>query len=138
MELLAAGKLLEIALGAIVGDAASEGAKLLWQKIKDRLLQNHQTVIEAEIVELEQNPTQEKLKQLESPLDDEMQNDRQFAEEISKLGREIARANSGDNITVGEIKAEGSAVAAGKIDAPNSRFGGSDTNINLGDLEKKY
>ena len=137
LELLAAEKILDIAFSAIVGDAASEGAKRLWQKIKNRLRKN-QSVIEAEIVELEKNPTQKKLKQLESSLRVEMQNDPQFAEEISKLGREIANANIGDNITVTEIKAEDNAVAAAKINAPNARIGGSDTNINLGDFGKKY
>ena len=43
----------------------------------------------------------------------------------------------GDNITVGEIKAEGNAVAAGKIDAPNSRIGGSDTNNSPQQKESK-
>lgn len=33
LELIAAGKLLEMALGGIVGGAASEGAKPLWQTI---------------------------------------------------------------------------------------------------------
>ncbi|MGK7953443.1 MAG: hypothetical protein AB4368_32830 [Xenococcaceae cyanobacterium] len=131
MELLAAGKLLEIALSAIVGDAASEGAKLLWQKIKNRLLKN-QPFIEGEIVELKQNPTQENLKQLEPFLHVEMRNDPNFAEEISKLGKEIANASAGDTITTDEIKAETGGVAAGKIDALNSRIGGSDTNITLG------
>ncbi len=127
LELLAAGKLLEIALNAIVGDAASEGAKLLWQKIKNRLQTNQP--IEAEIVELEQNPTQENLKQLEPFLHVEMRSDPKFAEEISKLGREIAQASGGDNITTGDIKAETGGVAAGKIDAPGSQFGGSYTTI---------
>ncbi|MDJ0683004.1 MAG: hypothetical protein QNJ18_24470 [Xenococcaceae cyanobacterium MO_167.B52] len=130
IELLAAGKLLDMALGGIVGNAATETAKLLWRTIKNRLLQN-QPVIEAEIVELEQNPTQEKLKPLEPFLQVEMHKDKLFAQEISNLAKEIAKANSGDTITTGEIKAEGNAVAAAKIDAPNSRIGGSDTNINL-------
>lgn len=131
LELLAAGKLLDMALGGIVGDATSEGAKLLWQKIKDRLRKN-QPVIEADIVELEQNPTEENLKQLEPFLQVEMRKDRLFAEEISKLAQEIANANSGDNITVRDIKAETGGVAAAKIDAPGGRVGGSDTHINVG------
>ncbi len=130
IELLAAGKLLDMALGGIVGDAASDGVKLLWQTIKNRLLKNQP--IEAEIVEVEQNPTQENLKLLEPFLQFEMHKDKLFAEEISKLAQEIAKANSGDNITVREIKAETGGVAAAKIDAPGSRFGGSDTHINVG------
>ena len=130
IELLAAGKLLDMALGGIVGNAATEGATRLWQTIRNRLLQNQP--IEAEIVELEQNPSQENLKPLEPFLQVEMHKHRLFAEEISKLAREIAKANSGDDITVGEIKAETGGVAAAKIDAPGSRFGGSDTNINVG------
>ncbi len=125
LELLAAGKLLEMALGGIVGDAASEGAQRLWQMIKNRLLQNQP--IEAEIVELEQNPTQENLKLLESFLQVEMHKDKIFAEEISKLAREIAKANSGDNFTDTKIKAETGGVAAAKIDASNARI-----NINVG------
>ncbi len=132
LELLAGEKILDIAFSAIVGDAASEGGKLLWRKIKDRLGQN-QPVIEAEIVELEQNPTQENLKPLEPFLQVEMHKDKLFAEEISKLAREIANASAGDTITTGEIKAETGGVAAANIDAPGSRFGGSDTNINLGE-----
>ena len=131
LELLAAGKLLDMALGAIVGDAASEGTKLLWRTIKNRLLKN-QPVIEAEIVELEQSPTQENLKPLEPFLQVEMHKDKLFAEEISKLAQEIAKTNSGDTITTGEIKAETGGVAAAKIEAPNSRFGGLDTNIHVG------
>ncbi len=130
IELFTAEKLLEMALGGIAGNAASEGVKRLWQTIKNRLLKNQP--IEAEIVELEQNPTQDNLKPLEAFLKVEMHKDKLFAEEISKLAQEIAKANSGDNITVGEIKAETGGVAAAKIDAPGSRFGGSDTNINVG------
>lgn len=127
-----AGTLLVMALGGIVGNTATDGVKLLWQTIKNRLV-NHQPIIEAEILELEQNPTPENLKPLEPFLQVEMHKDTSFAEEITKLAQEIAQA-SGDNITVGEIKAEGNAVAAAKIDAPNSRFGGSDTNINVGKI----
>ena len=87
IELLAAGKLLDMALGGIVGDAASDGVKLLWQTIKNRLLKNQP--IEAEIVELEQNPTQENLKLLEPFLQVEMHKDKLFAQEISKLAKEI-------------------------------------------------
>lgn len=131
IELFTAAKLLEIALSAVVGKAATEGATRLWQTIKNRLLQN-QPVIEAEIVELEQNPTQENLKPLEPFLQVEMHKDKLFAEEISKLAREIAQASGGDKIATGEIKAETGGVAAAKIDAPDSRFGGSDTNFNVG------
>ncbi len=131
IELFTAEKLLEMALGAIVGGATTEGVTRLWQTIKNRLRKN-QPVIEAEIVELEQNPTQENLKPLEPFLQVEMHKDRLFAEEISKLAKEIAKASSGDTITTGEIKAETGGVAAAKIDAPGSRFGGSDTNINVG------
>ena len=128
--MLAAGKILDIALSTLVKDATSGGAKSLWQTIKNRLLKNQPT-IEAEIVELEQNPTPENLKPLEPFLQVEMHKDKVFAEAMSKLGQEIAQAK-GENITVTEIKAEGNAVAAAKIDAPNSRFGGSDTILNVG------
>ncbi|MGK7951844.1 MAG: hypothetical protein AB4368_24410 [Xenococcaceae cyanobacterium] len=131
IELFTAEKLLEMALGAIVGGATTGGVTRLWQIIKNRLRQN-EPVIEGEIVELEQNPSQEKLKSLEPFLHVEMRKDRLFAEEISKLAQEIAKANSGnktDNITVQEIKAETGGVAAAKIDAPGGKFGGSDTNI---------
>ncbi|MEL6440498.1 MAG: hypothetical protein AAFQ80_14725 [Cyanobacteria bacterium J06621_8] len=56
LELLAAGSLLDMALSGIVGDFTSEGAKLLWQTIRNRLVQN-QPAIEGEIAELEQNPS---------------------------------------------------------------------------------
>ncbi len=131
LEIIAAGTLLDMALGGIVGDAASEGAKRLWQTIRNRLLQN-QPVIEGEIVELEQNPTQENLQPLEAFLQVEMHKDRAFAEAISKLGQKIANVNKGNNIMTGDIKAETGGVAAANIDAPGSRFGGSDTNINVG------
>ncbi|MDJ0634891.1 MAG: hypothetical protein QNJ34_17005 [Xenococcaceae cyanobacterium MO_188.B29] len=131
IELLAAEKLLEMALGAIVGGATTEGVIRLWQAIKNRLLKNQP--IEAEIVELEQNPTQENLKRLEPFLQVEMYKDKLFAEEISKLAQEIAQAKSGDTITTGEIKAETGGVAAAKIDAPGSRIGGKDTHLHLGE-----
>ncbi|VEP16336.1 conserved hypothetical protein [Hyella patelloides LEGE 07179] len=127
LELLAAEKLLEMALSAIVGDAASEGAKLLWQKIKDRLLQNHQPVIEAEIVELEQNQnlTQENLKPLKPFLEVEMLKDRLFAEEISKLGREIANAISSDTIEMKGFVAKDNAAVVGKAEGTQQFFGGT-------------
>lgn len=127
---LLAAELLDMALGGIIGDAASDGAKRLWQAIKNRLLKN-QPAIEAEIVELEQNPSQENLKLLEPFLQVEMHKDKVFAEEISKLAREIANKNSGDTINQEKFKAEGNSIVAGKIDAPNSRIGGLDTNITL-------
>ena len=132
IQLFAAEKLLEMALSAIVGNAATEGSTKLWQTIFNRLRQN-QPEIEAEIVELEQNPTQENLKPLEPFLQVEMHKDKLFAEEISKLAREIAKANSnsGDNITTGDINAETGGLAAAKIDnisGSGNRFGGSDTN----------
>jgi hypothetical protein len=128
LELFTAEKLLEMALSAIVGDAASGGVNLLWQQIKNRLLKS-QPVIEAEIIELEQNPSQENLKLLEPCLQDEMDKDKLFAAELNKLAQEIAQASKGDNISVKEIKAEGNAVAAAKIVAPNSRIGGVDINL---------
>jgi hypothetical protein len=115
LELIAAGTLLEMALGGIVGDAASEGAKRLWQMIKNRLLQNQP--IEAEIVELEQNPTQENLKLLESFLKDEMDKDNKFAEDISKLAREIATQNSGDTIEIKNNEFKDNAISIGKAEA---------------------
>lgn len=129
LVLLTAEKLLEMALSPIVGNVASGGVNLLWQQIKTRLLKN-QPVIEAEIVESEQNPTQENLKSLEPFLQVEMHKDKLFAEEISKLAREIADQNSRDTINQEKFKAEDNSVVAGKIS--NSRVGGSDTNINLG------
>jgi hypothetical protein len=123
LELIAAGTLLEMALGGIVGDAASEGAKRLWQMIKNRLLQNQP--IEAEIVELEQNPTQENLKLLESFLKDEMDKDNKFAEDISKLAREIATQNSGDTIEIKNNEFKDNAISIGKAQAENQTFGGT-------------
>ena len=133
LELLAAEKLLEMALGGIAGNAASEGVIRLWQMIKNRLRKN-QPVIEAEIVELEQNPSQENLKPLKAFLEVEMHKDRLFAEEISKLAQEIAKDNSGDNITVGEVKAKAkdTAITAAKIDVSGGRLVSKDTNINVG------
>ncbi len=127
LELLAGEKILEMALGGIVGDAASEGAKRLWRKIKDRLRKN-QPVIEAEIVELEQNPTKENLKQLEPFLQVEMHKDKLFAEEISKLAREIANANSGDTIEMREFEAKDNAAVVGKAQATQQSIGGTHIN----------
>ena len=127
IELFTAEKLLEMALGGIAGNAASEGVKRLWQAIKNRLGQN-QPVIEAEIVELEQNPSQEKLKSLEPFLQVEMYKDKLFAEEISKLAQEISKASS----TSKHFEAKDQGVAAETINAPKSRIGGSDTHIHLG------
>ena len=83
-------------------------------------------------MELEHNPTQENLETLKAFLQVEMRKDKVFAEAISKLGQEIAHANQENHITTGDIKAETGGVAAAEINAPNSRFGGSDTNINVG------
>ena len=127
MELLTAGEILNKALGGIVAVAAGGGAKVLWQKIKNRLQKDKS--IEAEIVELEQNPTQENLKPLEPFLHVEMHKDKLFAEEISKLAREIAHASTGDTSEIKEFTAKDNAVVAGKIDAPNSRIGGVDINL---------
>ena len=119
LELIAAGTLLDMALGGIVGDAASEGAKLLWQTIRNRLAKN-QPVIEGEILELEQNPILENFKALEALLQEEMDKDRAFAEEISKLGKEIAQA-SGDTIEMKDFKAKN---VIGKAEG-NLFFGGT-------------
>jgi len=119
LELIAAGTLLDMALGGIVGDAASEGAKLLWQIIRNRLAKN-QPVIEGEILELEQNPILENFKALEALLQEEMDKDRAFAEEISKLGKEIAQA-SGDTIEMKDFKAKN---VIGKAEG-NLFFGGT-------------
>jgi len=118
-ELLAAGSLLDMALGGIVGDAASEGAKLLWQKIRNRLVQNQPT-IEGEIVELEQNPLPENLQPLEPFLQVEMQKDRTFAEAISKLGQEIAKTG-GEHIEIKDFEAEN---VIGKAEGNQQFFGG--------------
>ena len=132
-----AGSLLTMALGGIVGNASSDGVRRvmrqLWQTIRNRLLQN-QPAIKVEMVELEQNPTQENLNPLEPFLQVEMHKDKAFTEEISRLGREIksAQANGDNIINQGNIEAEGSGVAANNINAPNSRFGGSNMIINLG------
>ena len=125
IELLAAGKLLDMALGGIVGDAASDGVKLLWQTIKNRLLKNQP--IEAEIVELEQNPTQENLKLLEPFLQVEMHKDKLFAEEISKIAREIANASAGDTIEIKKFKAKDNAAVVGKAEGNQQFFGGTHT-----------
>ncbi|GAB4525645.1 MAG: hypothetical protein Tsb0014_05130 [Pleurocapsa sp.] len=134
LGLLTAKALLSMVLGGIVGNAASDGVrglgKQLWQTIKNRLLQNQPT-IEAEIINFEQNPTQENAKLLEAFLQVEMHKDKIFAEVISNLGREMAQA-SGENITIRDIKAESNGVAAAKINAPNSRIGGSDNHYHLG------
>ena len=124
LELFTAGKLLEMALSAIVGDAASGGVNLLWQQIRTRLLQN-QPAIEAEIVELEQNPTQKNLKPLEAFLQVEMHKDKLFAEEISKLAREIATQNSGDTIEIKNNEFKDNAISIGKAEAQTQNIGGT-------------
>ncbi len=120
MELLTAGELLNKALGGIVAVAAGSGAKLLWQKIKNRLLQNQP--LEAKILELEQNPTKEKLKLLEPFLHVEMHQDPQFAEEIRKLARKIS--NSGDRIEMKDFETKDNSVAIGKAEGKQQFFGG--------------
>jgi hypothetical protein len=124
LELFTAGKLLGMALSAIVGDAASGGVNLLWQQIRTRLLQN-QPAIEAEIVELEQNPTQKNLKPLEAFLQVEMHKDKLFAEEISKLAREIATQNSGDTIEIKNNEFKDNAISIGKAEAQTQNIGGA-------------
>jgi hypothetical protein len=126
IELFTAEKLLEMALSSIVGNAASGLTNSLWTKIRDRLRKN-QPVIEAEIVELEQNPTQENLKPLEPFLQVEMRKDRLFAEEISKLAKEIANASSGDTIEIKEFEAKDNAVVVGKAEGSQQFFGGTHT-----------
>jgi len=124
LELFTAGKLLGMALSAIVGDAASGGVNLLWQQIRTRLLQN-QPAIEAEIVELEQNPTQKNLKPLEAFLQVEMHKDKLFAEEISKLARKIATQNSGDTIEIKNNEFKDNAISIGKAEAQTQNIGGA-------------
>jgi phenylalanyl-tRNA synthetase alpha subunit len=123
LELFTAGKLLEMALSAIVGNAASGGVNLLWQQIRTRLLKN-KPVIEAEIVKLEQNPTQENLKSLKAFLQDEIDKDNKFAEEISKLAREIATQNSGHTIEIKNNEFKDNAISIGKAEAETQNIGG--------------
>ncbi|MEM7592585.1 MAG: hypothetical protein AAF383_13865 [Cyanobacteria bacterium P01_A01_bin.83] len=101
-------------------------SKRLWQTIKNRLLQNQP--IEAEIVELEQNPTEENLKPLEAFLQVEMHKDKGFAEAICKLGREIAEAKNGDNIKIKNFTAQDNAVVIGKAEGQTQYFGGTHLN----------
>jgi hypothetical protein len=128
LELFTAGKLLEMALSAIVGNAASGGVNLLWQQIRTRLLKNQPT-IEVEIVELEQNPTnnptEEQLKRLERFLQVEMDKDKLFAEEISKLAREIATQNSGDTIEIKNNEFKDDSVFVVKPEGNQQFFGGT-------------
>jgi|GEM_PF-2430934 len=123
IELFAAEKLLEMAFAGIVGNTATDGVRLLWQKIKNRLSRNPS--IEAEIIELEQNPTQEKLKLLEAFLQVEMHQDKLFAEEISKLAKEVENMSSGDNIEMKDFEAKDNAVVIGKAEAQIQNFGGT-------------
>lgn len=127
IELFAAEKLLEMAFAGIVGNTATDAVKLLWQKIKERLLKNQP--IEAEIVELEQNPTQENLKPLEAFLQVEMHKDQLFAEEISKLAREIANASSGDTIEIKDFTAKDNSVVMGKAEGNQQFIGGEHTHV---------
>ena len=120
LELLAAGTLLDMALGGIVGDVASEGAKKLWKTIRSRLVQNQPT-IEAEIVEIEQNHTQEKRELIKAYLKAEMLRDNAFAEAISKLGHEIANTVKGDTIEQKDFEAEN---VIGKAEGNQQFFGG--------------
>jgi hypothetical protein len=125
---ITAGKLLEMALSSIVGNAASGGVNLLWQQIKTRLLKN-QPDIEAEIVEVEQNPTQENLKSLEPFLQVEMHKDKLFAEEISKLAREMANQNSGDTIEVRDFEVKDNAAFVAKAEAQTQNIGGTHVHL---------
>ncbi|MGK7897719.1 MAG: hypothetical protein AB4372_29905, partial [Xenococcus sp. (in: cyanobacteria)] len=111
------------ALGGIVAVAAGGGAKVLWQKIKNRLLQNQP--LEAEILELEQNPTQENLKPLEPFLQVEMHKDQLFAAEISKLAKEIANISSGDTIEMKDFEAKDNAAVIGKVEGNQQFIGGT-------------
>jgi hypothetical protein len=115
-------------LSAIVGNAASGGVNLLWQQIKTRLLKNQPT-IEVEIVELEQNPTEEQLKRLERFLQVEMDKDKLFAEEINKLAREIATQNSGDTIEIKNNEFKDNAISIGKAEAQTQNFGGTHVHL---------
>ena len=121
MELLTAAEILNKALGGIVAVTAGGGAKVLWQKIKNRLQKDNS--LEPTIAELEQNPTQENLKLLEAFLQVEMHRDKIFAEEISKLAREIAQANSGDTIEQKEFEAKDNATVVGKAKGNQLFFG---------------
>ena len=135
LNLLDSLSLLNMALAGIVGNASSDVTKQLgkqlWQKIKDRLIKNQPT-LEENIVQFENNPSQENLKVLEAYLQVEMHQDRQFAEEISKLGKNIDKANIYRDINVKNIKAEDNAVSAFKIEAPNSTIGGLHNHYYLG------
>lgn len=127
-----AATLLNMALGGIAGNAASDGVRnlsiKLWQIIKNHLLQNQP--IEAEIVELEQNPSENNLKPLEAFLQVEMHKDKEFAEAISKLGREIAKAKNEDTIEINNFTVQDNAVVIGKAEGQKQYFGG--THLDLG------
>lgn len=123
MELLTAGELLNKALGGIVAAGAGGGAKVLWQRIKDRLSQNKS--LEAEILELEQHPNQENLKPLETPLQEEMDQNQQFAKEIRKLAREIVNMNSGDKNEMKDFETKDNSVAINKAEGNQQFIGGT-------------
>ena len=130
---LSAATLLSMALGGIVGNAASDGvrnlpnlSKRLWLIIKNRLLKNQP--IEAEIVKLEQNPSENNLKPIEAFLQVEMHKDKIFAEAICKLGREIAEAQNGDSIQIDNFTVQDNAVVIGKAEGQTQYFGGTHIN----------
>ena len=130
---LSAATLLSMALGGIVGNAASDGvrnlpnlSKRLWLIIKNRLLKNQP--IEAEIVKLEQNPSENNLKPIEAFLQVEMHKDKEFAEAICKLGREIAEAQNGDSIQIDNFTVQDNAVVIGKAEGQTQYFGGTHIN----------
>ena len=116
LEILTAEKIFELAFGAVIETGASELAKKLWQKIRNKL--KGEPVAEAALVEIEQNHSREKLAQIVPFLQVEMLKDQQFAQEMQTLAKEI-NANTQENITL-NVDSPQSSPVVGKAGENNT------------------
>lgn len=91
IEVFTAEKLLEWSFGAIVGKLTEGAIAALWGAIRQRLQQ--EPIAEAEIVEVEQNYSQESLKKLIPFLQVEMLKDPQFNQNLQQLAQEVAKSS---------------------------------------------
>ena len=113
-------------------EAGIAKGKQLWQKIRGKL--KGEPAVEAALIEVENNKSQEILEQQVVPfLQVAMLKDPQFAQEIQNIAQQInqeIRAASQDIIEQKDFETHDSSAVVGKAEAQTQTFGG--THLHLG------
>ena len=112
-------KIEEILKVAFINASVAKGLGELWQKITDRL--KGKSDAKKILDRIDQNSSNKDLKKLLPFLEEEMNKNPQFAEEITRLAQESNNTSAGDAI---EMKNYDNSSGIGKAQAQTQFFGG--------------